>query len=1126
MSLRRERGPAERVQALRKRVASLLALASVAGSLAALGGVLALAWAGAQFGVLERPSPWPLFLWLAGLGGLGVWLWWNVSRLARWDLRAAAAEIERSVDLPRGSVEGAIEEGLEGPGISRALVDLHRRRLGRRLAGIPVAELGDQLAARARVGARLSASLAAGVAIALIAVWSLAPGVASEAWGALLHPVRTLSALPLPPLVLTGASERVRRGEDLAVLVTAPVRDSVRLFWRPQGEVVRERWLMVGRAGIARSVVPSIEAPTEYWARAIDGAVTDTLNVEPVDPLLLIDVQVTLRYPAHTRRDLEIISSPLPVMTVPAGTWTKVTAKATQSISRAALRSNDGRTIRFEVRDDRTFVSTFTVRDGVWSWDISGLEGDSLQGPADTLHFITVADSVPTVRIVYPGADTLLGTDMVQPLLIDLRDDYGLSAAELVSWRVSVWGERWPETVEALALADDDPRASLTSLLDARGRGLLPGDTLHYFVRAYDNAPEAQMGRSREYILRLPDLDELRQRTLAQADGLLESVEGLAERARAQQEAAETLQRATEVSPLPGINPGDQPEEEGVAFRETEAARQALDEASSLLQQAEEIQKELRQLQEAIERSGLNDETVLERLREIEALYDRLLTPELEEKIQQLREALAELDPEQIREAIRQLAEGGAEFRQRVEQSVELLRRAVMEQEFTTLETQAAELADEHRQLADAAEDAAASADSAAAEALQRAAENLAQKTDSLAERIGDFAGELDEAGEMQAGERAAEAQRSASAASRADAKAAEQMQSSQSSAAQSSRQAQQQMQQASSSLQQGRQAMQEDWRQEVVAALDRTRAETLELARRQRELNDRTAASDESDQGELRSEQVAMKRGLDQIQQQLSETMESTLLINPALLDAAAQTVAAMEQLLEQLGDGTRRRRASSGLGTRVSEGLNELAFRLMEASEAASSARSGTGMQEALEQLAQLAEQQGQLNAQSGGLSPSGLTQAMMQQLGQLGSQQRGIARELQQLDQSVGPRGQVLGELDALAQEAGEIADDLEAGRLDEQLIERQRELFQKLLDAGRTLEQDEFDRERRAERPTTAQILRPEDLPAELTRGRQYPHPDAEALREFPPAFRRLILEYFDRLNRLNGADDGS
>ena len=52
MSRRRERGPAERVQALRKRVASLLALASVAGSLAALGGVLALAWAGAQFGVL------------------------------------------------------------------------------------------------------------------------------------------------------------------------------------------------------------------------------------------------------------------------------------------------------------------------------------------------------------------------------------------------------------------------------------------------------------------------------------------------------------------------------------------------------------------------------------------------------------------------------------------------------------------------------------------------------------------------------------------------------------------------------------------------------------------------------------------------------------------------------------------------------------------------------------------------------------------------------------------------------------------------------------------------------------------------------------------------------------------
>jgi hypothetical protein len=93
------------------------------------------------------------------------------------------------------------------------------------------------------------------------------------------------------------------------------------------------------------------------------------------------------------------------------------------------------------------------------------------------------------------------------------------------------------------------------------------------------------------------------------------------------------------------------------------------------------------------------------------------------------------------------------------------------------------------------------------------------------------------------------------------------------------------------------------------------------------------------------------------------------------------------------------------------------------------------------------------------------------------------------------------------------------------LNEQLVERQTRLFQRLLDAGRTLERDEFDNERRAERPEGVEVLRPGDLPESVLRGTEYPLPGEEALRGYPPAFRRLILEYFDRLNR-RGTGGGS
>jgi len=257
----------------------------------------------------------------------------------------------------------------------------------------------------------------------------------------------------------------------------------------------------------------------------------------------------------------------------------------------------------------------------------------------------------------------------------------------------------------------------------------------------------------------------------------------------------------------------------------------------------------------------------------------------------------------------------------------------------------------------------------------------------------------------------------------------------------------------------------------------------------------------------------------------QLESAARETLLVDPALLNASGMIGAKMQKLLEQLGDGTRNNRGDPSLGVQVSEGLNELAFRLMAAADAASVAQSGTGLQEALAQLAQLAEQQRQLNAQSGGINPVDMGALIMQRLRELAQRQREVAQELDQLNQSLGPRGQVLGQLDALSREAEELARELERGRLNEQLVERQNRLFQRLLDAGRTLEQDEFERERRAERPEGVEVLRPGTLPEDLLRGTEFPLPGEEALRQYPPAFRRLILEYFDRLNR-RGTGGGS
>ncbi|NIR44054.1 MAG: hypothetical protein GWN99_06010 [Gemmatimonadetes bacterium] len=1111
------REPAVRVLALWRRVALYLALAALAGVLAAVGAVLVASWAAGGSPAWQRPSPLPLLFWILAAAVAAAWLVTVVVAARRWSQRRAAEEVERRAGLRRGAVLAAIEPGAEQPGTSAELLQLHRARIGERLSDRRVSELGYAFAGRARSRAMLSVGAALLLLLGSLAVWMVGRDSAAQAWAAAAHPIRHLQAPPLPPLRIAALLERVERGEDLPLIVGAPERDSVLIAWKPRGDVATRSWHRV-TADRVDAVVPNIEAPTRIWASAPDGAMTDTLAVTPFDPLLLIDVRIDLRFPPHTRREREVYSTPVPALTVPEGTWATVTGTATRQVRRAALRSRSGATLGFELTGERRFRRGFTVRPGAWGWQIVGAEGEPLEGEPDSLHFFTVADSAPRIDVVYPGVDTLLDTSMTQPLVIEAADDYGLSDAELVSWRVSAWGEAWPERVEPLEVDGEPHRVSLSALLDARGRGFLPGDTLYYYVRAYDNAPDRHEGRSREYRLRLPTLDEVRERAIVEAQELVGETEALAERARRQEEAMQALERSTRTQPAPGQQLAPPGSEGDVEFRETEAARRAVDEASRLLEESREIQQAVRELQEAVEASGLNDTTVLERLREIEALYERILTPELRERIEELREALAELDPQRIQEAIRQLAEGSVDFRERVEQTLELLRRAALEQEFARLETQAAELADEHEQLADRVDDSDAASDSAARR-LEAQARELARRSEELSERSAELARQLQRAAEDAAGKQAAEAERAAAGAAGSDQSTASSLQrGSQRQASRSAAQAAAQMRQVADALRQGREGMQASWRQEVVQALQRTGTEALELAERQGELTEQMRSADAADREEARSQQAALKRGVDQMGETLLEMARRSLLVDRGLGGQIDEVSELLERLLAQMGDGTRSGGADPSLSERAAEALNEIAYRAMRAGQNAGSASSGTGLQEALQQLAELAQQQGDLNAQAGGLQPGDATDLLLQQLRQLAARQRAIGEDLENLSRDLGPRGQVLGRIDELGREAEELARDLERGRIDREIVERQNRLYNRLLDAGRTLERDEFERDRRAERPREVEVLRPGELPAELLKGPEYPLPDSETLSRYPPALRRLILEYFDRLNR--------
>jgi hypothetical protein len=129
-------------------------------------------------------------------------------------------------------------------------------------------------------------------------------------------------------------------------------------------------------------------------------------------------------------------------------------------------------------------------------------------------------------------------------------------------------------------------------------------------------------------------------------------------------------------------------------------------------------------------------------------------------------------------------------------------------------------------------------------------------------------------------------------------------------------------------------------------------------------------------------------------------------------------------------------------------------------------------------------------------------------------MAEQQRRLAQELDKLN----AQGDV-GAADQLAEQARQLARELEAGQLDRRTIERQERLFRRLLDAGRTLrgEEEDEEKERQSETARPDNVRLPPALQSGARRGPRFAYPTWEELQRLSPEERRLILDYFRRLN---------
>ena len=917
---------------------------------------------------------------------------------------------------------------------------------------------------------------------------------------ALWHPHRAWEAT-VAPVRLRAAQNLVDRGQPVDLHLEAMGRKAATLWFRAPGEAWKARGVRLDSLG--RSTVSTAPLQSDLFARLTSGGrSSDTVIVRVRLPVFLGRLEVVARYPSYLGLENEPVPTGGDTLILPAGTRLETRGEATARLASAVWLSGE-KSESLEVTATR-FAGTFAPRrSGEYRLALVTANGAPLAGDSVRLPIRLVPDSAPAVEIPVPGADTLSPLSLLLPLIIDARDDHSVTAVTLESRRISRLGLVDSARRESVPVPAERPdRAILTFTLDLNRRGLLPGDTVRYFAKARDNTPRGQIGRSREFVLRLPTMSEVRAAQRKATESVASQLDSITDASRRVERQTDDLARER-TRPAGGLGAKDS---ESLSYQEAQRAEAVAKSQEELIRQAESLEKSLDALRRSAEAAGVHDTAWQRQLSEIRDQLERAISPELREKLAGLQQALKDLDAERAQDALQQMAEAQKQLREALERSRELFRRAALEGDLANLGQESKELAREQKQW----NEQVGSGDSARSALAER---QLAARADSLAAALEQISKEAPAEGKpgamqdlaQQAGQASGQMQQAARSAQRGQRPQARQR----------GEEASRSLAPLSDQLQQRRQEMQREWRRQVVEAIDQALSETSRLAERQLKVQEQLR--ERGDPGaSTRAEQAAIEEGVQKLLEQVRQAGGKNALVPPQIGAALGAAQMRMQQTREAISSAAPNSREAADQAGGAVDGLNAAAYQLLRARGDVSASQSGSGLAEALERLAQLAQQQGGLGQQGAGILPMAGSGAIREQLQRLAAKQRALAQQLEKLR----GEGSIPGAGD-MADEAAQLSRRLEGGRLERQTVERQQRLFRRMLDAGRTLQGREEDekKERQSTTATDDSVHLPPALRARLEdENRRLRVPTWEELQQLSPEERRLVVDYFRRLSQ--------
>jgi hypothetical protein len=741
-------------------------------------------------------------------------------------------------------------------------------------------------------------------------------------------------------------------------------------------------------------------------------------------------------------------------------------------------------------------------------------------GAADTVTYRldVVKDAFPKINV----DETVDSTDERRIFFGgSVSDDHGIKSLLFHYDVISAEGERQPHQ-ESLQINASETQ-EFFHYKDFSGSIKAAGESVEYYFEVWDNdgVNGSKSSRTTKKTYQAPTENELDDARKKSSENVKEQLEKNIEMASELQDELEELNK-------------ELLKDNELDWQDKKRIEDLLDKQKKLENNIESMRNERKQMQQKQENYLETNEQILEKQRQLEKMFDELMSEEMKEMYKKMEEMMQELDQEKLMEQLENMEMSAEELEKELDRNLEIFKQLEVEQEFERSMEKLKDLAEKQKDLSEKSKD------------KNKDSEKLKEEQEKLNEEFDELKKDLDELKEKneeleqpfelpdtesqeesieekmeEASEKLNEGKKNKASESQEGASEemenlAEQMEGAMQSAQAQS--AQENMEDLRALLENVIQlSFDQEGVMENLKVLERDDPAYVEAGRKQRKIKDDSQMVEDS--------LFALSKRVPQIESIVNEEISS---INQNIGKA-----------LEDIGE--RRTANATSRQQYVMTSYNNLALLLDEALKqmqmAMANQMPGKGncenpggqgktpspgkmgkmqdeMGKKLEEMMKQMEKGQQKGGQKPGAKPGMGNQGMSKEIAKMAAEQAAIRREVERMAQELNQKGTGEGKgLQDIAQEMEELEKDLVNQELTRESLKRQEDIMIRLLESEKAMREREYDDKRESNTPGAYEPSNPEKY---LEYKRQKSR-EVELLRTVPadlkPYYRDKVNDYF-------------